>query len=414
MNNTFKIHKKKDKISIKDKIEIQKDKIQIQKDKIEIQKDKIEIQKDEIEIKNENKAKSRKVKNFNIDKKELWNTIDLEFKNDNDTNLQIEFMGNSQCQENCEHCGSHLAYSEEGFLVCTNNKCAIIYKNVLDYSAEWRYYGADDHNNSDPTRCGMPINPLLEDSSYGCKILYDGHMTYEMRKIRRYTEWNAMPYKEHTQYDEFQKITTMANNGGISKLIIDDAILYYKKISDYESSSFRGANRNGIIAASIYISCHINDYPRTSDEIAKIFNLDKKDARKGCKLAVSIINDLEKDMNNKDKTNLGKTKPEAFIERYCTNLNINNELTKLCKFISMKIENKNIMPENTPPSIAAGVVYFIVQLFNLNISKTEIRNVSEISEVTINKCCKKLEIISKEDPLVPNIILKKYNISNDD
>ena len=27
-----------------------------------------------------------------------------------------------------------------------------------------------------------------------------------MRKIRRYTEWQSMPYKEKTQYDEFEKI----------------------------------------------------------------------------------------------------------------------------------------------------------------------------------------------------------------
>ena len=26
------------------------------------------------------------------------------------------------------------------------------------------YYGADDSNNKDPTRCGMPINPLLNNS----------------------------------------------------------------------------------------------------------------------------------------------------------------------------------------------------------------------------------------------------------
>ena len=30
----------------------------------------------------------------------------------------------------------------------------------------------------------------------------------------------------------------------------------------------------------------------------------------------------------------------AFIERFCSKLNINNELTKLCKFVAMKIEKK--------------------------------------------------------------------------
>ena len=42
---------------------------------------------------------------------------------------------------------------------------------MIEQSAEWRYYGADDTGNSDPTRCGMPINPLLAQSSFGCKIL---------------------------------------------------------------------------------------------------------------------------------------------------------------------------------------------------------------------------------------------------
>jgi transcription initiation factor TFIIIB Brf1 subunit/transcription initiation factor TFIIB len=112
-------------------------------------------------------------------------------------------------------------------------------------------------------------------------------------------------------------------------------------------------------------------------------------------------------MDNKEKTNFCKTKPEAFIQRFCSKLNINNELTKLCQFISMKIEKMNIMPENTPHSIAAGVVYFISQFCKLNVSKRDVKNVSEISEVTINKCYKKLEKIKEQ--LLPDVILKKYS-----
>jgi transcription initiation factor TFIIB len=276
----------------------------------------------------------------------------------------------------------------------------------VDHSAEWRYYGADDNQNSDPTRCGMPINPLLQESSYGCKILCMGGMSYEMRKIKRYTEWQSMPYKEKSQYDEFQVITIMAQNAGIPKMIIDDAIRYHKKISEFELT-FRGDNRDGILAASIYISCRINNFPRTAKEIANIFHLDVTSATKGCKNALSIINVIEKDMDNKEKTNFGKTTPESFIERFCSKLNINNELTKLCQFISMKIEKANIMPENTPHSIAAGIVYFISQYCKLNISKRDVKIISEISEVTINKCYKKLEKI--KDQLIPEVIIKKYS-----
>jgi transcription initiation factor TFIIIB Brf1 subunit/transcription initiation factor TFIIB len=72
----------------------------------------------------------------------------------------------------------------------------------------------------------------------------------------------------------------------------------------------------------------------------------------------------------------------------------------------MKIEKNGLMLENTPHSIAAGIVYFISQLCKLNISKKDIKMVSEISEVTINKCFKKLEKLKYD--IVPEVILKKY------
>lgn len=355
--------------------------------------------------------KSKKNKDNNVmssqEKAKLWNVFETEVVNPDKKYEPLECLYNKTIcdRENCERCQSSLAYSDEGFLTCTNNRCGIIYKDLLDHSPEWRYYGADDNQQSDPTRCGMPINPLLEESSFGCKVSSVGS-SYEMRKIRRYTEWQSMPYKEKALYEEFQRITIYAHNAGISKKIIDDAIWHHKQISEYDQS-FRSDNKNGIIAASIYISCRKNNYPRTAKEIATIFNLDVASATQGCKNAQTILNILEKDMDNKDKTLFCKTKPEDFIERYCSKLNINTELTNVCKFIAKKIDKNNLMLENTPHSIAAGVVYFISQLCKLNVSKRDVKNISEISEVTINKCYKKLEKMTTE--LVPQVILNKYS-----
>ena len=358
-----------------------------------------------INIKN-GRSKKNKTLLTGPNKAELWNIFETEVKNPDKQKDPLECLYRTiKNRENCEMCQAALVYSDEGFLTCTNEKCGIIYKDILDHSPEWRYYGADDNQNSDPTRCGMPINPLLEESSFGCKVLCVGRSSYEMRKIRRYTEWQSMPYKEKARYDEFQRIMLMAANSGIPKVIVDQAILYHKKISEHEQT-FRGDNKDGLIAASIYISCRINNYPRTAKELATIFHLDVTSATQGCKNAQAIINHLEKDMDNNDKTAFCKTKPEAFIERYCSKLNINSELTKLCQFIAIKIEKLNMMPENTPHSIAAGVVYFISQLCKLNVSKKDVKTISEISEVTINKIHKKLELLQHE--LVPAVILEKY------
>jgi transcription initiation factor TFIIIB Brf1 subunit/transcription initiation factor TFIIB len=349
----------------------------------------------------ENKTQKNKNK-FRTNKKELWNIFENEILQENQQPLECLYrtIGN---RETCEQCHFNLAFSDEGFLTCTNNKCGIIYKDLVDFSPEWRYYGADDNSGSDPTRCGMPINPLLPESSFGCKVLCRGSVSYEMRKIGRYTEWQSMKYKEKSQYDEFQIITTMAQNAGIPKLIIDDAIVYHKKISDHEFS-FRGDNRDSIIAASIYISCSINNYPRTAKEISTMFHLDSSSVSLGCKNARNIINDLEKSFEMGDKTIFCKTTPDVFIDRYCSKLNINKELTKLCHFVAIKIEKDDLLPENTPHSIAAGIIYFIAQVCHLNITKRDVKLISEISEVTINKCNKKLENLK----LIPSKILQKY------
>lgn len=318
----------------------------------------------------------------------------------------IECVYQSGSREICDSCNSILVITEEGFATCTNPSCSIIYKDSLDYSAEWRYYGADDNQVTDPTRCGMPVNPLLMESSYGCKVLSEGSSSYEMRKIRRYTEWQSMPYSEKALYDEFERIKCTASNAGIPKMIIDCALRYHKKISEHKT--FRGENRDGIISASIYISCRMNDCPRTPKEIATIFHLNNKSATKGCKNALSIINELECNLKNSEKTKFEKTQPNAFIERYCSPLNLNLELTKLCLFVAIRIEDDNMIPENTPHAIAAGIIYFVSQACNLNITKKDVNRISQISEVTINKCFKKLE--SMKSKLIPPSIIQKYSV----
>ena len=111
-------------------------------------------------------------------------------------------------------------------------------------------------------------------------------------------------------------------------------------------------------------------------------------------------------MENNEKTFFHQTKPVDFIERFCSKLSINKELTKVCQFIAVRIHSHNLIPENTPHSVSAGIIYFIAKICNLNISKHDVYCVSEISEVTINKCYKKLD--KMRDSLVPSIILSKY------
>jgi transcription initiation factor TFIIB len=354
---------------------------------------------------NNQKTKKKKTVLSSADKSKLWDIFDT----DKQTIADEAKMDGADCQAMkesglCTLCSSVLMIMDDGFPTCTSPLCGIIYKNTLDYSPEWRFYGADDKNTSDPTRCGNPINPLLVESSYGCKVLCTPKSSYEMKKIRKWTEWQSMPHREKSLYDEFQFITIMAHNAGIPKIFIDDAMVIHKDIS--EQKMFRGLNRDGIKSASIYISCRLNGCPRTAHEIAEIFRLDKTSATGGCSMAVNILHNIERNIDPSQQTDLCTTTPSSFIERYCSRLNMNPELTMLSKFIANKIEQNNIISDNTPHSIAAGIIYFISQSCNLNITKLDIKQICGVSEVTINKCFKKMDII--KDKLIPKCITNKY------
>jgi transcription initiation factor TFIIB len=196
----------------------------------------------------------------------------------------------------------------------------------------------------------------------------------------------------------------MAQNAGIPKIFIDDAMIIHKDIS--EQKMFRGMNRDGIKSASIYLSCRLNGCPRTAHEIAEIFKLDKTSATNGCSMAVNILHNIERNVETSQKTDLCITLPSSFIDRFCSRLNFNSELTMLSKFVANKVEQQNIISDNIPHAIAAGIIYFIAFNCNLNVTKLDIKNISGVSEVTINKCFKKLETI--KDKMIPQCILEKY------
>jgi transcription initiation factor TFIIB len=376
---------------------------------------------------NQSKAKTKKKKTFlsRKEKEQLWSVFDENISTEPETKDEPKNSSlNSHCiydaGENmsekvneetssftlCNQCQSPLMIMEDGFPTCTSKRCGIMYTDTLDYSPEWRFYGAEDKNSNDPTRCGNPINPLLKESSYGCKILCAPNASFEMRRLRKWTEWQAMPHREKSLYEEFQFITNMARNAGINKIFIDDAMAIHKDIS--EQQMFRGINRDGIKAASIYLSCRLNNCPRTSHEIAEIFKLDKTSATNGCSVAVNILCNIDRNndsgLSQSDK--LCTSNPSAFIERYCSQLHMPSELIKLANFIAMKIEKEDYINDNTPQSVAAGIIYFVAQTCHLNFSKGDVRNVANVSEVTINKCFKKIDMLREK--LVPSCILEKY------
>tara|TARA_B100001758_G_scaffold1749_1_gene1489 strand:+ start:7843 stop:8811 length:969 start_codon:yes stop_codon:yes gene_type:complete len=273
-------------------------------------------------------------------------------------------------------CGSNNTYESDSMTIC--NDCNAIINKCLDTGAEWRFYGTDDNREGgDPSRCGMPVNSLLPKSSLGSVIGGSRSDNIDMKRIRMYQMWNAMPYDERTLWNIFDKLESLTTNNGIPQKVIEDAKIFYKKTSEKKIS--RGENKDGLIASCIYHSCLINGIPRSSKEIAKIFDISAVTLNKGNARFQQLL-----------QINVLSSNPEDFISRFGSRLNMKCSDINNCKNLIKFLENNEILNDNSPTSSAAGILYYYSQENDLKFTKKQFSEVCSVSEVTIVKCYKNI------------------------
>uniref|UniRef100_A0A6C0H6K4 Transcription factor TFIIB cyclin-like domain-containing protein n=1 Tax=viral metagenome TaxID=1070528 RepID=A0A6C0H6K4_9ZZZZ len=302
----------------------------------------------------------------------------------NDT-LYIEEINLYQCNL----CNSELIFNENDFLVCISDNCGKINKTI-DYSGEWKTFN-NDNACDNMSRCGPIINPLFKESSFICKVISNNTNKKKSNNLKKCIEYQ-WSYKEKTIYDVYQYYQCIAQNNNIPEIIVDDAILFYKKVFEYEQS-FRKCNKDGIISASLYLSFKLNNAPRIIKEISDLVHLNSKTIVKGCKLVYNIINILEQNYDNNEKMMLNETKPIDLIERFCSYLNIDTKYLEICKIIANAINDNHFLQENNPQSITCGIIYYVVVKYNLNsITIKMIKDIGNINEATIKKCFYKIKM----------------------
>jgi transcription initiation factor TFIIB len=276
----------------------------------------------------------------------------------------------------CPFCQGENLVQDDGQIVCMT--CNGISSRVIDMGAEWRYYGVDDNRDEDPARCGLPTNDLLPKSSIGSIIGNKWGDSKDMRQIRMYQFWNSMPYWERTLYNVFDKIVNNTSNHGIPTKVLDDAKVLYKKASEKKIS--RGDNKEGLIASCIYFACLMNKIPRSPKEVARMFHIDPNVLTKGNARFQSLM-----------QINVDCSNSNDYVARFGSRLNLNYDDIQKCKSLASKLDNLEIVSENSPTSVAAGTIYYFTTKMNIDISKKQISDVCEVSEVTIMKTRKRIK-----------------------
>jgi transcription initiation factor TFIIIB Brf1 subunit/transcription initiation factor TFIIB len=128
----------------------------------------------------------------------------------------------------------------------------------------------------------------------------------------------------------------------------------------------------------------MNNLPRSSKEIAKMFDIDPIVLNKGNSRFQTLL-----------QINVSSSSPLDFISRYCSNLDMKMEDIENCKLLAKYLDETEIMSDDSPTSSCASILYYYSKKRGLGISKKQFSDVCQVSEVTVEKGFKKLEIYDK-------------------
>jgi len=306
----------------------------------------------------------------------------------------------------CPECGNiHIIEdTTQGILLC--KECGTVIDKITDYNPEWKQFDDSDNKNA---RCGLATNPLLPNTTMvttiGC---------YYKNKMKMINDWQATTYKERSIACDFQKINDICVKANIPKCVIDDAKIFYKRVSECKhvcgkregkNIITRGKNRICISASCVYIACVKNGTTYTTKEIAKMYGIEEhSEINKSSRYLRKMLK-----INKKDNV---ISKPTQFIKRFCVALKIKNCYIIDATRIASNIEKLNLASEHNPISLAAASIFMMADMKGMKyITKRKLERTFGITDVTINKTYKKIskykDILINDEKT--NEIAKKIN-----
>lgn len=293
-----------------------------------------------------------------------------------DAELRAGFV---PCEELCDACGEQAIVEDGEQNVCSH--CGNIIGYNIDSTAERRFYAMDENRHGDPTRCGLPTNKLMPESSLGSLIMLRGKVCPELRRVRRFHNYNHMPYRERSLFTVFDQMQTIAAEHGIPSAVVDEAKAMYARASS--KCTKRSDNRSALIANCMHMAMKKFKIPRLPQEIAKMFNITPSVMSEGRKHIQEVLDITPESTNHTE-----------FMDRFIANLgeiipaNMKNDIMELCNYVCARADELGVVAANTSQSLAASVLYFTCKTLGLLDNPTQISEICLISIVTINKCCR--------------------------
>ena len=288
--------------------------------------------------------------------------------------------------EPCAECKSQdFEEDKNGFMTC--KQCGLVQSTVtIDYGKDNRVFA--DGSGMESERWGMPKTDLIHDGGLSTDISWQNRdamgnplgkgMASKIHRLRRQHQRTRI--KDATERNlvvALAELQRLAGQMGLPQTIKESAARHYKNA--VKMKLVRGRSIEGLVAASLYLSCRMADAPRTLDEVGHYSRTGRKEIGRTYRAIVKAL-----------KIKVPPAEPHGYVPRFCSSLNLPTMVQVRALRLVHENEKANGMAGRGPTGIAAAAGYLAAMLKGHNRTQREVAVAAGVTEVTIRNRFKEM------------------------
>ncbi|MBN1215242.1 MAG: transcription initiation factor IIB [Candidatus Lokiarchaeota archaeon] len=270
-------------------------------------------------------------------------------------------------------------------MVC--NVCGlVISQKMIDSGPDWRAFSTEEANKK--ARAGAPTTLTLHDKGLSTVIGWKNTDAFGKKisaskkaEVYRLRKWNTRT-RTNKSIDRnlayaMNELDRFASQLNLSKELKEAIAHIYRKMAN--KNLIRGRSIEAMLIACIYLTCRLNNLPKTIDDFIEYATVDKRKIARCYKL---IINEL--------KINLHVSSPTNFIPRFCAELKLSGKTQNKAAELLDLAKKYRITAGKAPTGLAGAALYVAAMQVGERRTQKEISQTAGVTEATIRNRYKEL------------------------
>jgi transcription initiation factor TFIIB len=287
----------------------------------------------------------------------------------------------------CSICGGTDFYEDvsRGENICTSCGC-VMETQIVDSGPEWRAFTAEERNAR--ARTGSPMTLTMADKGLATTIGWSDRdangraiAAGNRAAIYRMRKWQIRTLVHSSQHRNLSiamsEMDRLSSQLGVPRESKETAALIYRKA--LTKRLVRGRSIEGMVAASLYLSCRIHKIPRQLDEIVTEARVNRKELGQCVRLVLRNV-----------PIKVPIPSANDLMPRISADLALDGKTLQTAMDIINQAREKGITAGKDPGGLAAAALYIAGIIEDDRRTQREIAEASNVTEVTVRNRYKDL------------------------